>query len=263
MIITRRKLIKTGVVGTVLLQFPVSLSADNLAGRWHTLANMPMPLQEIYPAVLNNNIHVAGGFKVEANGQRGIADNHVIYDPVTDQWRNAVALPEPRHHPNLVSINGQLFALGGFKSDGSNGWVMTNQTWLLDEQHQTWREQKPAPAVHAEVTGAALGNHVHLVGGRQPAAASNKTWGDHTDTNRHLVYDPTTNSWDSAAPALSARNSAACAVIDDKLFVVGGRTVNDGNVATLEVYDPAADRWHQLAPMPHAQGGLAAAAING
>lgn len=66
-----------------------------------------------------------------------------------------------------------------------------------------------------------------------------------------------------AAPCLTARNSAAGAVIDGRLHIVGGRSVAGGNTAAHEVYDPAEDRWRTAAPMPQAQGGLAAAELGG
>jgi N-acetylneuraminic acid mutarotase len=52
-------------------------------------------------------------------------------------------------------------------------------------------------------------------------------------------------------------------VLDDRVYVMGGRWGPEGNLATAEVYDSAADTWHGLAPMPTRRGGLTAAALNG
>ena len=60
-----------------------------------------------------------------------------------------------------------------------------------------------------------------------------------------------------------ARNSAAGVVIDSALYIIGGRTVGEGNTARLERYDPRNDRWDVLAPMPQASGGLAAGTAAG
>jgi len=73
------------------------------------------------------------------------------------------------------------------------------------------------------------------------------------------------------ADAPTARNSAAAAVIDGKVYVVGGRQnlkQPDGsmrivNLTNLEVYDPRTDGWDLGAPMPQGQGGLAADSIDG
>ena len=57
-------------------------------------------------------------------------------------------------------------------------------------------------------------------------------------------------------------------MLNDRLHVIGGRTVSAGNTPVHEVYDPAADRWTTLAPLPEPEtgprgsGGLAAAVLN-
>jgi len=62
---------------------------------------------------------------------------------------------------------------------------------------------------------------------------------------------------------IAARNSAAAAVVGGALYVIGGRTVSDGNTPAVEVYDPGSDRWEDARPMPKAQAGLAASVLNG
>lgn len=117
----------------------------------------------------------------------------------------------------------------------------------------------------------------------RPSAAGCIWWADacasttarhfnaHADTAQGVVLDPAQGRWSAIAPAPTARNSGAAAVIDGRLYVVGGRqalkqadgSLRQVNVAALEVYDPAQDRWTTRAPMPQAQGGLAAAALDG
>ncbi len=83
------------------------------------------------------------------------------------------------------------------------------------------------------------------------------------------MLPPGSDAWTTVAPAPTARNSAAGAVLDGKLHVIGGRTVNGGNTPVHEVYDQTEDRWETAAPLPRPQagprgsGGLAAAAMNG
>lgn len=228
---------------------------------WRRLADLPYPVQEIYPALAGERIHVAGGFTVQG-GQVAATDRHVQYDIPTDRWRALAALPEVRHHPYLVASDGHIYALGGFRPDPSGDWVMQDQTWVYDTGQDRWEYAAPAPEFHAETVCLALGQIIHVIGGRSPKGAGNAAWQDHGDSARHLLFDTVTGQWNRAAPALISRNSAAGAVIGDQLYVVGGRTVTGGNVADLEVYDPKEDRWRRASPMPQAQGGLAAAAID-
>src|SRR5713101_7109348 len=70
----------------------------------------------------------------------------------------------------------------------------------------------------------------------------------------HLnVYDPALNTWAALTPSSLGRAYADAAVINGKLYVVGGCTNNsDCSFVTnaLEVYDPGTNAWSTLAPMP-------------
>ncbi len=225
---------------------------------------MPYRLQEIYCGVLDGKIHVAGGFLVDEEGNASISDRHIVYDPGADQWESKASIPFSRHHLQMVGHKGKLYGLGGFEATSSGSvWVMHQQTWAYDPESDGWTEKKAAPRKHGETVAGSLGNRIHLVGGRHPQGNSNRTYADQADTDHHLVYEPDSDHWSTAAPALLARNSASGAVMDGLLYVTGGRTVQGGNVADLEIYDPQEDRWRKGAPMPQAQGGLAAASVGG
>ena len=224
---------------------------------------MPYRLQEIYCAQVNGNIHIAGGFTIE-NDTFTHSRYHLVYNPGTDQWTEQAPLPEPRHHPQLVSSGKELYALGGFRVQSEQAvWNMQSQTWRYNPETNQWEERRSAPTPHGETVSALLNNRIHLVGGRRPSGNSNATYNDHADSSQHLLYHPDTDTWSEAAAASIARNSAAGAVINGLWYVTGGRQVNGQNVADLDIYDPAEDRWRKGKPMPQAQGGLGAAALNG
>jgi N-acetylneuraminic acid mutarotase len=63
------------------------------------------------------------------------------------------------------------------------------------------------------------------------------------------VYDPETDTWTTKTPMGQARGAGGSAVIDGKLYVVGGR-IPGIDVATLEMYDPATNTWTTKTPMP-------------
>jgi N-acetylneuraminic acid mutarotase len=56
----------------------------------------------------------------------------------------------------------------------------------------------------------------------------------------------------------------ASAVVNDKMYAIGGRTSGkSSNLNNNEAYDPATDTWIEKAPMPTARGGIAAAVVKG
>jgi hypothetical protein len=54
------------------------------------------------------------------------------------------------------------------------------------------------------------------------------------------VYSAPSDRWDASRKALpTAREHLAAAVVDGRLYVIGGRWGGRGNLATVEMYDPA------------------------
>jgi N-acetylneuraminic acid mutarotase len=249
--------------GASALVLPGMARAETTNG-WQSLAPTPAKVQEIYPTACNGKIHLAGGLIAMLGRIVGDTDKHFVYDPAADEWTSKRALPQGRHHPNLVTHKDTVYALGGFHANGPGAiWDMQDQSWVYDEEADSWADMASAPARHGETVCASIGAHIHVVGGRTPKGDGNKTYRDHVDTDHHMVFDPAANVWADAAPALTKRNSAAGTVIDGLFYIVGGRTVTGGNVADLEIYDTQEDKWRTGAPMPQAQGGLAAAALDG
>ena len=76
-------------------------------------------------------------------------------------------------------------------------------------------------------------------------------------------YDPVTNAWKAVAPMMAARSAVGVAVLDGKLYAVGGYNDNDGRLSSVERYDPALDAWEAVAPLAAARANLAAAVLNG
>ena len=267
MLLTRRSAILAAGAGLAAACANQPGDAQAQAGRqWSAKPPLPFAVQEIYPALHGGRIHVVGGLLGEGGRVVGVSDRHVVYDPATGQSAMMAALPAPRHHPQAVSAGGRLYLLGGFATNpGAVNWIMQSQTLVLDEAAAAWRTLAAAPAPHGESTAAVVGQRIHIVGGRAPKGAANLAYGDHADTDHHLVYDVGSDAWSTAAPALSKRNSAAGGVIAGMWHVAGGRHVADGPSDAHEVYDPKEDRWRAAAPMPKGSGagGNAAGVIAG
>lgn len=247
------------------LAAPGLLATDGVAvPRWTLGPALPIPLQEIYPALHRGWIHVAGGFHAVEGRVVGPTARHFALDIAAARWFELTALPVALHHPQLVSFRDRLYCLGGFRSPSPDRiWVMSSQAWRQDEARGAWSPVSDLPFPAAECMAGVLSDGLHLCGGRQPTSAAAATWADHVDSDMHLRLADEGAAWEAAAPLPVARNSAASAVIGDRLHVVGGRTVERVNLAHHHVYDPTEDRWRTAAPMPQAQAGLAAASVGG
>ena len=74
------------------------------------------------------------------------------------------------------------------------------------------------------------------------------------------VNEATEDSWTTMEPMLTARSSFGVAVVDDKIYAIGG---SNGTYHSInEMYDPATDAWTTKKPMPTARSGVAIAVFN-
>jgi len=251
----------------IALGSPVLGQAQSQLPYWTEAAPATVARQELYPEVLNNKIYVVGGLLSPATE---FSAHFESYDPVNDAWTVLRPLPEARHHITLSAVNGLLYGVGGF-TGGFPDWRAQPTMFIYDPASNTWTGGTDLPEARAESVSAVVDDKIYLIGGRVRATDDARLFNDHIDTVRNEVFDPTIERWESRADAPTARNSAASAVIDGKIYVVGGRnfvrnadgTTQQVNVPNLEVYDPQLDRWETRSPMPQAQGGLAATALNG
>ena len=235
---------------------------------WAPRASMSWPTQEIYSAALDGRITVAGGLVRAATGGLHINDRTAVYDVRADRWSEGPRLPQPRHHPMLAAAAGRVWAFGGYDRRDGGEWTAMTDIWAIDQG--VWAQVGEMPERLCETVGLSVGDRVHLITGRSPQGEANGQWNDQGDVATHLVFDAVANRWETARPAPMARNSAAGAVLDGKLFVAGGRTVDGGGTGRLDRYDPASDRWDTLAPIPASPatgkqvgGGLAMAEAGG
>lgn len=255
------------IVPALLAMGLLITSGAALAQSWSRVADASLARQEIYPAVLDDKIYVAGGILSAAPG---FTDLFESYDARADRWTELAPLPEARHHIALAAAGGKIYGIGGF-SGAIPDWRAHVSVFVYDAKANRWSTGPSLPQARAEGVVATVGGKIYFIGGRIPTSPEAKHISEHADTDRAEALDVRTGQWSRIADAPSARNSAAGAVIGGKIYVVGGRQMvaqADGrsrpvNVATLEVYDPARDRWETRSPMPLAQGGLAATAHDG
>lgn len=253
------------MVKLMLVAALLGLSAAGSASdyKWSLGPSLPAPVQEIYPAVTNGNIVVAGGLRA-GKGQLLEVESRVwILPPDVNSWQVGPSLPQARHHALLVGTNKGIWSFGGFVESDKGQWTNTNTVLFLEESATSWQLKEPMPVSLSEAVYAQLSDGIHLAGGRSAAKQKNGQWLDNKDTGWHGVLNPDTGIWSTAPVLPTPRNSACSVVLNEQWHVIGGRTVEGGNVAVHEAFSNATRKWKTLAPLPKAQGGLTCAAYGG
>jgi len=123
--------------------------------------------------------------------------------------------------------------------------ALTGAVWQVGDRGR-WVTLASMPSARQEISTAALNGKIFVIAGFNSSGAS---------TNTVEVYDPTGNSWSSAAPLPIATNHNAAAVAVGKLYAFGGTSNR------VFVYDPQSNFWSDVAPMRFLHGGTPAVGV--
>jgi hypothetical protein len=95
--------------------------------------------QEIYPAVLDGRIIVAGGILSQAPG---FTDHVEACDVGTGRWTPLAPFPEGRHHIALAEAGGKIYGIGGF-SGAIPQWRAHATVFVYDAAANRWSALPP------------------------------------------------------------------------------------------------------------------------
>ncbi|XP_078594426.1 kelch-like protein 14 isoform X1 [Branchiostoma floridae x Branchiostoma japonicum] len=260
---------------------------------WVPLTVMPYKTGHQCVAVINNFLFVAGGEdRWDPEGKYSV--NSVSrYDPRFNTWLQVAPMNERRSCFYMGSVDGHLYSIGGRNADG---YVASVECYSPDKnewKHVTNME-KPC-AAHAGTVcdgkifisgGAVYGDFVNTMSTYDPtenqwdnkavmgtkrahhtmATVRDKIYvigGNHTKGNQCIdvliveSYCPEDNTWSTVAPIMEGRTGPGIAVLDRKVFVVGGYSWNDGQYqTTVQCYNTEDDKWDYEGELPEALAGV-------
>src|SRR5262245_17211885 len=104
----------------------------------------------------------------------------------------------------------------------------------------TWTNKTDMLTARQGLTTCVVNGKIYAIGGVNHPGVD-------TEVLRTVeAYDPATDSWAQKSDMLISRNWAACAVVNGKIYVIGGdRTYLATPRKSMEEYDPATDTWTQ------------------
>jgi hypothetical protein len=188
---------------------------------WTGKAPMPTARGAGMAAVVGRRIYVAGG----SPGGNAFA----VYDAATNLWTTLPPLPTPRDHLAGGIANRRLFAVGGRPP------LTLDVLEIFHLVTGTWSTGAPMPTGRSGHAAAVVAGCLYTFGGEGNAAHPSGVFPE-TES-----YDPVTNTWDSLAPLPTPRHGMGAAVVDGRIHVPGGATVQGfGAVAVHEVFTPPA-----------------------
>ena len=117
------------------------------------------------------------------------------------------------------------------------------------------------PVARSCHTATVVDGKIYVVGGHEEDPEDEDP---EVATDRVDVYDPAADSWQQLATMPTVKHSHAAAVVDGKIYVVGGGLPGSELFSdALEAYDPVADTWTTLASLSPSRAYHAAAVVDG
>lgn len=273
------------------------------AQTWKTKTPMPTRRSGASAGVLEGKLYVVGGGTEGWSGPH--LETVEVYDPVTDSWSLGTPLPpgEGKYDPSVETVDGKLYVIQGYpgyrgiweydpETDAwryaSNAYLggygfdsfrvhgvidgkiyVVNTMWgnvyLVDPVTGQWGVINDRYFYARKGQGGVIGKKIYVAGGTK---FESHIYGPIIATADVDVYDTETDTWTTAAPMLVPRADAEAAVIDGKLYVIGG-VARDSSADpwepadSMEVYDPASDTWTLEKGTPTVRVLMAAGAIDG
>jgi Kelch motif protein len=248
-----------GGIGALAQTFASFVAYDPRTDAWHTLPDLPQPLNHPGVACAGGKVYVAGGFGPLGIRPHGFmfarwnpTDAVWIFDPTAPagRWTPGPKLPAPRGAGGVAATDGAIWYVGGIDA----GLGVSAEVFRLDLQHGTWDRKTPMTVPRDHLRLEAVGDRLFAIAGRPDDLRFNLSV-----TER---YDVVSDTWSRVADIPTARSGLASAVLDGFIYTFGGEhvwTSSDG----FERYDPERDAWESLGALPEARHGICAGVVDG
>jgi len=218
---------------------------DPAADTWKALAPAPSKRGAGAAATVGDKIYYIGGATTAPGAKEpGLMPSRPLrsvgnveeYDIATNTWRARSAMPTPRNHLALGTVNGKIYAIGGrvgsaFISGGANNLDLVEE---YDPAADAWGVPKMRmPTARSAVAWAVHDGRIYVAGGEYQDYRSSAAY------RAVEGYDPASNTWTILPPMPLQRHGLAGAAIGNRLHFVSGDVQSAGT--GLEMHTPSHD----------------------
>ena len=168
-------------------------------------------------------MYVAGGHPV--NTAVTLVES---FDPATNQWTAEAPMNTPRAIHGLVSVQGKLFAIGGYNQYG-----YLSSVECFDPSTRVWSNIAALSTARSSLAVAVLGDKLYAIGGYD-------SQGQYLSSVECLDLSVPNSQWTTVAPMTTPRYGMGAVVTGGKIYVAGGSS------RSIECFDPndgPAGRW--------------------
>ncbi|MFC1766618.1 kelch repeat-containing protein [Planctomycetota bacterium] len=227
---------------------------DPATDTWAAKADMPTGRSMPVTGVVNGKIYVIGGESSLGASARATVE---AYDPATDTWTRKADMPTPRTRAAASVVDGKIYVFGG-GTGGGTAYPEMSTVEAYDPATDTWTRKADMSGVRELLTTSVVDGKIYVIGGQREDSAFSGVF------SKVEMYDPATDRWTKKADALLPRKVHSACVLNDIIYVFGGRNIIGGwPQSTLFQYDPAADTWTAREDMPYEVATAPASTVGG
>ena len=214
------------------------------SGPWVSVQSMPLDLYAVAGASDGTYSYHCGGYSASQGATLAVVNR---FNPATNTWTSMAPMPQAAGSATAVYYppTNKIYVFGG--DDPITG-INYNVTRIYDIASNAWTTGANMPDVHSFAAGGyvpATGK-IYIISGYNTGAltsAQPNTW----------QYDPVTNTWTDltvSAPFPHPAGGFAYGVINNKLYIAGGRDAASMVINLTWAYDPVTNTYTQLADEP-------------
>jgi N-acetylneuraminic acid mutarotase len=249
---SRRVVFAVGLGGALAASLTSGAWADNNAGAWTSVADVPAPTEGMSTANVGDLIVAAYGFS-PFGGDTNLTR---IYNIAGNSWSVGSPAPTPASSEGIaVSHDDSIYALGGRNGAG-------NDNNRYEPSSDTWTVLAPMPTARDGLGAAVVADSIYAIGGRPQTFGPCTGFTTLADNEK---YDIASNTWTKAAPLSTPRSDVGAIAHGGKVYVFGGCTgAGPGTITSeVDIYNPITDTWTTGAPMPTARAAFYGIGIKG
>ncbi|KAG8441618.1 hypothetical protein GDO86_010706 [Hymenochirus boettgeri] len=250
--------------------------------QWMGLAKLPLRLYKASSVGLHGSVYVLGGLSIGLKTHIATCNVYILSLKL-NQWRNGEPMLVPRYSHRSITYKNYIFSIGGI---GDKQEILGSME-RFDSIYNTWESVSNMPVAVLHPAVAAKDQRIYLFGGEdamqnpvrliQVYHVARNMWfrmetrmvknvcapavviGDKIIiiggyTRRIIAYDMKQNKFMKCADMKDRRMHHGATVLQNKLYVTGGRCLTVDNTIedsdSFDCYDPDTDTWKSMGKLP-------------
>ena len=211
-------------------------------GKWRVLGDIPVERFGGAAAVVNGRLHLFGGVNMNPHTPEGqdksqAVDAHHVYDPATNTWTEAAAMPDKKGWPAITVYKDRIYIFGGDNKAIDRS--MTTLSWVYDPGKDSYKEISPLPHPRSYCHAVTVENYIYIFGARTLRS-------DGKADRSTFRYDPRKNTYTRMADMPEGARFIVHGSYDNCIYAVHGETDLETYADGVLKYIVAEDKWVKL-----------------